>query len=123
MLPSFAAVLVPPVSVRVGLGHDPVFLTCLVEADNLYWIINGIFLGQNIDLFRAKGIMVNDTRYNEDMIQSNLTVAISEANNNTMVVCEASTINIPIVASDNATVFIAGIYRDTTVVQCVSGAY
>ena len=109
MLPSFAAVLLPPMSVRVGLGHDPVFLTCHVEADNLYWIINGSFLGQNIDIFQRKGIMVGDTSYNGDIIQQNLTVAISEANNNTMVACEASTSNIPIVTSDTATVFIAGI--------------
>ena len=109
MLPSFAAVLVPPVSVRVGLGHDPVVLTCQVEADNLYWIINGSFLGQSIDFFQRKGIMASHPSFNGSIIQGNLTVAISEANNNTMVICEASTNNIPIVASDTATVFIAGI--------------
>ena len=58
-------------SVRVGLGHDPVVLTCHVEADNLYWIINGSILGQYIDLFQIKGIMVNVPSFNGDMIQEN----------------------------------------------------
>lgn len=108
MLPSFTVLLVPPESVRVGLGYDPVALTCHVQADNLYWLLNEDFLTQSVVRYRGMGITAAYD-FDGDFIQSNLTVTVSEANNNTMVVCEASTNNIPIVASDIATVFIAGI--------------
>ncbi len=97
---------------RVGLGHDPVQLTCTVRGENIFWRINGILYDYNsFNMFEQRGIMVSSPAYNGNEITEILTASITITNNNTNMVCLATSVGSNASSSNISTIFIAGSYN------------
>ena len=96
---------------RVGLGHTPIQLRCLVRGDNILWQIDGLWHDfQTSRAFRARGITLISSIYNGDEVTQNLTASINIGNNNTNITCyAASTQGFPASPSNVTIIFIAGI--------------
>ena len=96
-------------NVTVALGSDPVVMPCRIRGQILYWVVNHELYGAgNVQRLRHQGITFSFPRRNGSQLLSSAVVAITETNNNTVLVCEAQIDNFDIVSSDPATILIAG---------------
>lgn len=92
----------------VGLGQDPVTLTCRVRGENIFLRVDGDLFDHNtITDFRERGITFSNAQEVNGVITQSVTVTLSVENNNTEVICHAS-FSGSVKNSSPATIYIAG---------------
>ena len=107
--PPDAEILDAPVNVTVGLGSSPVIMPCRIHGEILYWVINDQLYGTgNVQRLRDQGITVSHPIRNGSELTSIATITATEANNNTVIICEAQTDGFDIISSNPAMILFAG---------------
>lgn len=103
-------IIEPPQNVSVGLDSSGrVTLTCRVRGENIFLRVDGdIFDHNNLGRFRDRGITFSNAVESNNVITQSVEVDSTETNNNTVVICYASSQDFPVESSDSATIFIAG---------------
>ena len=87
--------LQPLCNITVAAGGQPVIMTCIARADNLYWYINDTWYTQGTkDPLSEKGFSFSPPLYyNDTVVSGNITVRLSPQYNNTIVKCLADDTN------------------------------
>jgi len=120
------AILIPPVSVKLGLGQGFAVLTCRIRGEYLLWRVDGE--GHGVTGF-GRGISPNNTkRFDGDKLASRIMVPATQRNNGTEVVCRA--LDGSYTDSAPATVFVTSectflkVHRTTTInPRCICKGY
>jgi hypothetical protein len=114
ILPTFPELVVDileaPENVTVGLGSDPLTLTCRVRGERIFIRINGeVYSHGTHGKLLDSGITVTHASWSANGITQNVTVELTERNNNTNIICIAVVQNPRCeILSNPAFIFIAG---------------